>query len=94
MSTEAGFATDLDVDLDLVTDDRDPCMFEGCDSEAVMEALLDVPCNCRQLACLAHYDQEAPLWKPGDEIICYPCHHGKMYAQVEDFGVFEGWRKL
>lgn len=83
-----GFATDLDVDLDLVADDGEICIV--CpDLEAVMEGVINAPCGCRQTLCLACYERCKQWVRPGMEVWCYLCVENRKAP-----GVFEGWVKV
>lgn len=83
-----GFASDLDVDLNLVADDREDCIV--CPGkEAVMEGVINAPCGCRQTLCVTCYDRSNEWVRPGSSVWCYLCP-----KFVDGPGYFEGWVTL
>ena len=90
--TEAGFATILDVDLDLAAADTEPCMIKECGSEAVMHGIITTPCGCAQPLCLYDWDRNVKQWnwQPGDDIWCYLCHPHTR----DNMGKFIRWEKI
>ncbi|HYF71771.1 MAG TPA: hypothetical protein VD864_03065 [Nocardioides sp.] len=85
-----GFAAAVDVDLSLVTEDREPCLYPECSAEAVWGGIITTPCGHPQPLCLRHYEVEAPRWMPGDSIFCWTC----TPRSEEDQGTFVRWERL
>lgn len=88
--TEVGHAVSVDVDLDLVTEDREPCLWNECNNEAVWNGVISTPCGCPQPVCIPHHELESTRWKPGDAIHCYFCHP----KTEENSGEFVRWERL
>lgn len=91
--TEAGFAAALDLDLDLVADDTEPCMVVTCDREAVWAGIITTPCGHPQPLCLPHHEMEVPRWNPGDPLFCYMCKRKRQMTE-EDAGEFVRWERI
>lgn len=83
-----GFATGLDVDLDLVSDEGEVCIVHE-ELEAVMEGIINAPCGCRQTLCLSCYDRCSAWAEPGMWIWCYLCP-----KRNDNAGRFEEWVKV
>lgn len=85
----AGTAFDIDVDLNLVSDDRDECIVHP-GTEAVIEGGVDgLRCGHKQTLCIPCYDRNIDKWTPGDACWCYTCP-----KLTNAGGVFTGWIKL
>jgi hypothetical protein len=84
-----GFAAAVDVDLSLVAEDRPPCLYHDCGSEAVWAGIISTPCGCPQPVCVRHHKIEVVRWQPGDHLLCFFCP-----KNLNDEGQFIRWERL